>query len=240
MDLARAGRRNAIVEDDGEHAHLSVGETVRELARRWVSVLGISGGQMFLAIALYGFMLWSPVLLQRVHEWSPRQTGTWLGLLVLVGGCLGVFVGGRLTDHGMKQGARDAALRLGAWTSLGAFVVVCVALLGQDSPWLTLMLFFPVVMLLAMPIGGCYAALQTVLPNQVRGQATAMFIFISNLGGLTLGPLLPGVLSDYIFRDERAIGHALLITLASSLGLASLVFAFARRHYRRDHESMHP
>lgn len=238
--LREPGRKNAIVKQDGGHAHLSVGETARELARRWVSVIGISGGQMFLAIALYGFMLWAPVLLQRVHAWGPRQTGTSLGLAVLVGGCFGVFVGGRLTDLGMKRGARDAALRLGAWTSLGAFAVVCVALLRQDSPWLTLILFFPVVMLLAMPIGGCYAALQTVLPNQVRGQATALFIFISNLGGLTLGPLLPGVLSDYVFRDESAIGHALLITLALSLGLASLVFASARRHYRRDHEAMHP
>jgi MFS family permease len=238
--LREPPRKNAIVRVDGDHAHLGIRETVRELAKRGVSVLGISAAQMFLAIALYGFMLWSPVLLQRVHGWGPSQTGTWLGLVVLVGGCSGVLAGGRLADHGMKNGARDAALRLGAWTSLTAFALSVVALLFQDSAWLTLGLFLPIVAMLAMPIGGCYAALQTVLPNQVRGQATALFIFIANLGGLTLGPLVPGVLSDYVFRDEGAIGLALLVTLTISLGLAAVAFALTRSHYRRDHANMHP
>jgi MFS family permease len=238
--LREPPRRNAIVAHDGQHATLSIRETVRELSRRWVTLYGIAGGQMFLAVALYGFMLWSPVLLQRIHLWSPQQTGTRLGLVVLVAGCLGMFIGGRLTDRGLKAGVRDAALRLATWTSLGAFLMAGLAMTVQNSPLLLLALFFPIVAFLAAPIGSCYAALQTVLPNQVRGQAVALFIFVTNLGGLTLGPLLPGLLNDYVFHDEQAIGRSLLWTLVISLFAASLVFASARRTYRRDHTEMHP
>ena len=43
-----------------------------------------------------------------------------------------------------------------------------------------------------MPIGSVYASLQLILPNQVRGQIGALQVFTLNLGGLILGPALPG------------------------------------------------
>ena len=57
-----------------------------------------------------------------------------------------------------------------------------------------------------MPIGSVYASLQLILPNQVRGQIGALQVFTLNLFGLILGPALPGVLNDYVFRDGQMIG----------------------------------
>jgi len=96
------------------------------------------------------------------------------------------------------------------------------------------------VVLLAMPAGSCYAASQMVLPNQVRGQALALILFVANLGGLTMGPLLPGLLNDYVFQSETALGLSLGITLSASTLLAALAFACGRRDYRKHHELLNP
>ncbi len=240
MTLREPGRSNALVADGGQRATLGIRETIAELTKRLGSVAGISGGQMIQAIALYAFMLWAPVFFQRVHGWTPQETGTRLGLVVLVGGCMGMYLGGWLTDRWLAAGRSDGALRVGAWSAGGACIAFALALLSRDSAWLALALFFPGIAMLAMPAGSCYAALQIILPNQVRGQAIAVYLLIANLGGLTLGPLLPGVFNDYVFRSEQAVGESLLLTLVVSTGLAAIVFGLARRCYRRDFALMHP
>jgi MFS family permease len=240
MTLREPGRLHALVAASGGRATLSIRETIAELTRRLGSVLGISAGQMIVAIGLYAFLLWSPAFLQRVHGWSPQQTGTRLGIVVLVGGCIGMYLGGGLADRWLAAGHRDAALRVCAFSAIGASVAFGLAFLMRDSAWWTLALFLPGIAMLAMPAGICYAALQLILPNQVRGQAVAFYLLVANLGGLTLGPLLPGLLNDYVFKDERAVGMSMLLTVVIATFIAGLIFAASRRYYRRDYAIMHP
>jgi MFS family permease len=239
MTLREPGRLHALVAASGERATLNLRQTIGEITRRLGSVLGISGGQMIVAIALYAFLLWSPAFLQRVHGWSPQQTGTRLGIVVLVGGCIGMYLGGRLADRWLVAGHRDAALRLCAFSAIGASVAFGLAFLMRDSPWWTLAFFLPGLAMMAMPAGVCYAALQMILPNQVRGQAVACYLLVANLGGLTLGPLLPGLLNDYVFHSEGAVGASMLLTVVIATFIAGLIFAASRRCYRRDYAIMH-
>ena len=237
MTLREPARRGMVASTAGS-TRLSVRETVRELGLRSASIAGISFGLMAQAVALYAFMLWSPVVLQRSHGWAPQDTGLVMGILVLVGGCIGMFAGGRISDHGLRTGRRDAALRLASLSSLIGGLIFAVLFFALRWDWATVLIYFPGVILLAMPAGSCYAASQMILPNQVRGQAVALVLFIANLGGLTIGPLLPGLLNDYVFHDERALGISLAITLTVSCFAAAAIFAAARPSYRRDHETM--
>lgn len=236
--LREPQRRNALKTADGGVATLSIAETVREIGKRWQAVVGVGGGLMLQAIALYAFMLWSPTTLQRTFDWSPQMTGLVLGLFVLTFGSTGMLLGGRLSDRGLTAGRRDAALRMAAWSSFAGCLVFFGLMLALKSAFATAGVFLVGILLLAMPAGSCYAAAQMVFPNQVRGQVIALILFIANLGGLTLGPLLPGLLNDYVFHDEGAIGLSLSLTLGVSTGLAALVFAWARPAYRRHHESL--
>lgn len=62
----------------------------------------------------------------------------------------------------------------------------------------------------------------------------------ASLGGLTLGPLRPGLLNHNVYKDESAIGESLALTLTFATLAAALVYAWTRPHYRRDHELLHP
>lgn len=236
--LREPARKNALLAHDGRVASLSVKETVAEVVKRWQSVAAIAFGLLLQAVALYAFMLWSPTTLQRSFDWSPQSTGLVMGLVVLIGGSTGMLLGGRLSDRGLRSGRRDAALRTAALSSIAGCLVFATLAVALQHDLATVAVFFLGVILLAMPAGSCYAAAQMVFPNQVRGQAMALILFIANLGGLTLGPLLPGFMNDYLFHDEAALGLSLGITLAVSTGLAAVVFAWARPAYRRHHEAL--
>lgn len=79
--------RKDLAQSSSGSTQLSVRETAREIGLRGRSILGIALGLMVQAIALYGFMLWAPVMLQRGHGWEPQDTGLVMGSLVLIGGC---------------------------------------------------------------------------------------------------------------------------------------------------------
>jgi len=102
-----------------------------------------------------------------------------------------------------------------------------------------LALLAPAFLFLAMPIGSGYASLQLILPNQVRGQLGAVQMFTLNLFGLILGPALPGLLNDYVFRDGLMIGRSLALTVGCASLLSAILFRATFGSYRRDYARMH-
>jgi hypothetical protein len=58
------------------------------------------------------------------------------------------------------------------------------------------------------------------------------------LGGLSLGPLLPGLLNDYVFRNEKMIGTSLAITVCGASALMLITVRAIYQPYRIDCERM--
>jgi MFS family permease len=185
----------------------------------------------------YAFTAWAPAFFQRIHHWTPAQVGRSLGVIIVTCGCLGMYVGGVLADRWSKQGIREGHLRTGVISGIGVLVFFVSALL-VSSPALTLALLAPGFFFLGLPMGNAYAALQLILPNQVRGQVAALFIFIFNLGGQTLGPLLPGVFNDYLFKSELMIGTSMAMTIGVAAVMTSVMFRIIYVPYRRHSEAM--
>ena len=132
----------------------------------------------------------------------------------------------------------DAPLRVAIPCAVGIVAILAPATL-MPSAALSLALIGVGYFFLVLPLGTAAAALQAIVPNQVRAQVGALFLFILNLGGLTLGPLLPGVFADYVFRDPKMIGTALAITLGSSGALLFVIISATRRPYRDHYRQMH-
>jgi len=223
----------------GHGSKLSPRDTLRQVGLRWTSVAGISGGMICQAICNYGFMAWVPTFFARTWHWAPGQTGRALGLIIATFGCLGMYVGGRVSDGLLKKGIYDAPLRLGVPSAIGTGILFPLAFLAHNATW-TVALICPALFCLALPMGTAVAALQMIFPNQVRGQVSAFYLFCLNLGGLSLGPLMPGVLNDYVFHSEAAIGKSLAITIGTGAILMLVAFASTQRPYRNHYRMLHP
>jgi MFS family permease len=218
--------------------HLGLGEVVAQVKVRFASVAGICVAFALQALCNYAQQAWLPSFLVRVHGLGLRQAGLTLGLLSLATGLLGASFGGWLADRWQRAGMAEAPIRVGVVATLGAGVFFTAAMAVPTLP-ARLFLLAPAFFFLAMPIGSVYASLQLILPNQVRGQIGALQVFTLNLGGLILGPALPGLLNDYAFRDPLMVGWSLAITVGAASFLSAAVFASTFAPYRRDYAAMH-
>ena len=84
----------------------------------------------------------------------------------------------------------------------------------------------------AFPFGITFAAIAIVTPPHLRAQVAALFLLVTNLIGLALGPWLVGVLTDRVFHDEKAIGLALALLAGGGQLAASGCMAAARGRFR--------
>jgi len=232
-------RRNLLMTSDGRVSRLSIREVLRQFALRWESVAGVSVGLSCQAMCNYALLAWAPSYFLRVYGWGAARTGLVLGVLILSIGCFGMYAGGKLCDRWQQQKLKEAPLKVGVVSTLSAGLFFALSMC-MPRVELTLALLAPALFFLAMPVGSSYAALQLIFPNQARSQVAALLVFTIGMGGQTLGPLLPGVLNDYLFKDGNMVGYSLAITigLASILSAASFraIYKPYRTHYTKMRE----
>jgi MFS family permease len=232
LTLREPARRTLLRQSDGRASRLSVGEVGGQLRQRWQSFTGITVAMIFHAMVVYGFSAWAPAFFQRVHDWNARQAGQTLGLMILICGCLGLYVGGSLSDHWRKRGIADGPLKVLMIGATGMGILFVPAFIIKNAS-VSAGLMAPAVLFMGMSIGCAFASLQLIFPNQARGQISALYLFIISLGGLTLGPLLPALLNDYVFKSERMIGTSMAITLGVASALMVLIVWSVCAPYRR-------
>lgn len=239
MFTVREPVRKSLARDSSGIVKMSLEETCRQIGARWQSVTGISLGFVFQAACNYGFTAWVPTYFLRVHEWSIGETGRALGFVILPFGCLGLYLGGYLSERWQRRGVVDGPLLVAIPSAIGIICFLVPAMLMPTAA-LSLTLIGPGFFFLVLPMGTAIAALQIILPNQLRAQVSALYLFILNLGGLTLGPMLPGVFTDYLFKNPKMIGASTALTMAISGILMLGIFSATRRPYRDHYRKMHP
>lgn len=186
------------------------------------AVLNHNIGFALLALCSYGTTAWIPTYFVRSHGWSAAQIGIVFGLIVTVFASAGIILGGRLADRWIRRGQTDAALRMGVLAALVAIGGGALYLLAPNGT-LAAIALVPPVFALAMPFGAAPAALQEIVPNRMRGQTTAVYLFMTNMIGLGIGPTAIALFTDYVFADDNALRWSMLIVGASA-SLASILF----------------
>jgi MFS family permease len=185
------------------------------------------------ALSGYAVLAWGPTFLARVHGMDSVAIGTWLGLIVGVGGGVGAFMGGALAD---RLGAHDQRwyMFLSALVSVLA-VPFGVGFLLLGDPRLALLSFIPFYTLSAMYVGPMLSMTQGVVKLRMRATGSAILLFILNMIGLGAGPLLVGLLNDQLHAQfgAGAIRYSLLVVVLVG-GLASIFFLKASRTLRDD------
>ena len=147
-------------------------------------------------VASYGFMMWVPTFLVRVHEMGRSESGGWLGLIAAGCGLAGAYTGGWLADYGV---ARDR--RWSCWLPACAGLLTTpfiFAFLLVDSGELALLCYVPIAFLSAGWSAATYAVVQGLVSLRMRAMASAVLLFALNLIGLGLGPQFVGILNDVL------------------------------------------
>ena len=156
----------------------------------WLLSLGAASASMM----GYGLFFWMPSFMVRSFGMSLVQASLAFGALLLFGGLAGIWLGGSLVD---RYGDRNKAIY--AWVPAAAFVLAVplyVAGVLTKTPWVSLpVLLLPVALGLAW-LGPVLAAIQHLVPSDMRATASAIFLFVNNLIGIGLGTTLIGALSD--------------------------------------------
>lgn len=184
-----------------------------------------------LAFAGYGSAAWVPTFYIRTYGWDAGQVGIVYGSIVAVFGCLGIVFGGRLADWMAKRGRSDANMRVGLYAALGALPLVVLFPLMDSAFWASV-LMAPTVFCLSMPFGVAPAAIQEIMPNSMRGQASAIYLFVITLIGLGVGPTAVALVTDFVFADDAALRYSLLIVTTLAVSMSIILLSKSLKPYR--------
>ncbi len=131
----------------------------------------------------------------------------------------------------------DGTLRVGLISLIGVGILLPTAMLLPEARW-TVATLVIAVLFIGLPIGSSYAALQYIFPNQMRGVASAIVLFIVNFTGLGLGSFLPGLLNDHLFQDPLKVGQSIALTVAIASAIGITIVLLTMRPYRRHYAEM--
>ena len=210
--------------------------TLKVLFAKTSYVLAVVAMALFFAVA-YGPMAFTIPFMVRVHRMTIGQAGAMYGLCTAVGGLIGNLIGGLLTD---RLATRD--VRWLCWIPAVGVVLICglyQAAFLVGSPTFMIALLFCGSLFAAAAYPPMYALLHAVCGSARRVMAVAVALFVANLVGIGLGPLLVGAVSDLLARTmgtANGLRFALII-IASVLIPAGLLFVGASARLRADLEA---
>jgi MFS family permease len=185
------------------------------------------------AIEVFGLQFWRVPFMIRTYGWNEAQIGAVMGSMTLVASLLGLLLGGVFVEWLAKRHA-DANVRA------AAIFFGCVTLCAILAPLMP----NGYASLAVSSVGAMFgmagavpqnAAIQRVAPNAMRGQVTAIYLFMFTFFG-AMGSFLVGLVQDYLVGDPAQLWKALVMTASVLLPIATLCMVRAIRPYREEVE----
>jgi MFS family permease len=184
----------------------------------------------FIALGTYATAAWMPAFMMRVYGWPASKAGIVYGTVTLAAGSLGIVAGGWCADRLRAKGYRDATMRVALYAVIAALPLAFPIYLSRNAAVMVTALAFAG-FLLAAPFGVAPAAIQQVMPNRMRAQASSSYLFINNLVGLGLGPPAVALVSQRWFGSDASIGDALLVVGTAGRVIAIGLLALSLKPY---------
>jgi MFS family permease len=175
-----------------------------------------------LSLTSYTAGAWVPEFFVRTFHSDIRTIGIVYGVYVMTFGSAGIIGAGRLADYMRSRGRADANLLLGALIGLVWIPIHFLIFLAPRAGWAYIWLV-PGVVMGAAPFGIAAAAIQQMMPAKMRGQASAVYLFIINIIGLGIGPTAAAALTQHVFARDDALKYSLLIVSTVACTLAVLL-----------------
>jgi MFS family permease len=176
-----------------------------------------------------------PFIVRTYEGWDAQRIGDLLFWLSLVAMLSGITVGGLFVSWLSKK-HKDANIRA------TAIIFTCTTIVTIAMPLMptgelalgcmALSLFFG---LAGAPAQN--AAIQRIVPNEKRGQVSALYLFMFTFFG-AMGPMVIGGVSTFVVGDEQLLWKAILITACIFLPTATFFMWRGIRPYREEVERL--
>ena len=181
-----------------------------------------NAGFGLLSLVSYGSAAWIPEYFRRVFHWDIPKIGLVYGSMVAVFGVLGIVGAGRIADAVRARGTLQANMLVGVFIALLWIPVHFLLFLAPNATWAVVWLA-PACVFAAAPFGIAPAAIQQMMPAAMRGQASAVYLFILNLIGLGLGPTAVAFFTQHVFGRDEAVNYSLLVVAVSASVLSAVL-----------------
>lgn len=222
--------REPVRREQAEPGNQNLHSTFRFLQGRRAYLTAHFVGVSCSVLVAVGFHLWIPSMLMRRFGWDASDAGLAYGSCLAAGGVAGVVLGGWLAERLIAQGRRDAHLLVAIVAAATALPSLVLAPLLSAPEFVIGGLFFGIMGLSIVP-ALAPASLQSICPNEVRGQTFAVYLFVVSLIGYVGGPLIIAIMTDSILGDENALHLSLSIVAAIFIPISAGCLALARRRY---------
>lgn len=213
----------------------AVGEVIRRLfaSRTFVHLSLAAALHAFVAYGVSAFLVSFYVRTYAIPIDEISTVALPLGFIIGIGGALGAFAGGYLSD---RLSLRDP--RWALWVPGAATVIVvpfaAAAILSRDFTTSLLLYVLPLA-LGYMYLGPTLATTHALVAPRMRALASAVLFFIINLIGLGFGPTVTGMISDALSPryGVDALRYAIVATFCVN-AWSALHYYLASRHLRHE------
>jgi MFS family permease len=187
------------------------------------------------AVQVFGLQFWFVPFMIRSFGWSEARIGALFGMANLVAALAGLLLAGTSVEWLAKR-YKDANVRAATIFFAGAALCATLAPLMPNG-YLAVALSsvgFMFGLASAVPQN---AAVQRVAPNSMRGQVTAIYLFMFTFFG-AMGSFFIGFVQDHLFGVEKDLWKTMVLTAAILLPLATYFMARAMKPYREEVEEL--
>jgi MFS family permease len=185
---------------------------------------------------LFGALAMSAIeSLSRTYGWNEGEIGAFMAPLLMAASLLGLLLGGIFVSW-MNRKYKDGNIRAAACIFTGATVFAIAApLMPTGELAVACMAMTSMFGLAGAPAQN--SAIQRIAPNAMRGQVTALYLFMYTVFG-AMGSFVIGTVSDLIVGDPAKLWEALLIVAAVFMPLATFFMWRAVKPYGQEVERL--
>jgi MFS family permease len=191
-------------------------------------------GPMFAGLSVnslaMGTAAWSAPFFERTYGWGPAQYGIIQGFVLLLIAPIGLIAGGMLAERFARQGHDDANLRV-VFIASALHLPFAMLFALMPTPHLAIALAALNTATISMGSGPQNAALQVIIPNEMRGQITALFLLCFSLIGMSISPIMIAFLTQYVFGAESMLRYSIATTHIVLGPIATIIFWYGLKPY---------
>ena len=168
------------------------------------------------AFVTYGVGNFMPLFLGRVHGMPIIDVGLYYGLIAGVGGLAGTFFGGWMSDRmSNKTGDKTWYVWIPFISTVLAIPLALITFLIMPNGVSAAVFYLLPVFCGGWYLAPCIASTHFLVGIRMRAMGSAILLFVLNLIGLGLGPMLTGFVSDWLTPayGNDALRYAMSITV---------------------------